>query len=245
MHRVDLVFNLRFVLLPRVKLSVGPLFIARSLENRFGRIVANGSFGLINTGKRKLLVTCQHVVEGFKNELTKDNELKLWACLADRHAVVIELKSLVDEDAQRDLATFDVEPMLSEFNGREFFQLICGAVRTVRKGDTLFVTGYPCRNRNETDEAILWGTSPHSFIAKDVSDTSIIAVTSRIMSLERKLLSKETDNPYGGLSGSPCFWTRDFVSIELVAFVSEHLNTMEIMKFTLAKFINSDGTIAR
>jgi hypothetical protein len=233
--------KLRYFIFPKMKLSVGPLFFARSLGRGVEKVVSNGSYGLVDTGKKKLLVTCQHVVEGFRDEFKNDPKLKLWACLSEHHTIAIDLKYLIAEDKQRDLATFDMESMLSDCEGKEFFRLVCDRVHKVKEGDILLVTGYPVRNKRETDEAVFWGTSPHAFIVKDVSYNFFTANTSRVMGLDRKLLSEEHKNPYGGISGSPCFWTKDFEKIELVAFVSEYLQPA--LKFAPAKYLNPDGTI--
>jgi len=65
---------------PKIKPSVGPIFFAQSLAVASGNVMASGSFGLIDTGKRKLLVTCHHVVEDFRKLQRKQSNLML--CLA-------------------------------------------------------------------------------------------------------------------------------------------------------------------
>ena len=82
--------------------------------------------------------------------------------------------------------------------------------------------GYPAIHRSETDEGIYFGTTTHVVVAQDVSDYSLIADTSRVMNVERVLLSERHENPYGGVSGSPCFLVRENLLVELVAFVTEH-----------------------
>jgi hypothetical protein len=53
--------ELEFVIEPQIRGFCGPLFFARSLESAKGNITANGTYGLIDTGEKKLLFTCQHV----------------------------------------------------------------------------------------------------------------------------------------------------------------------------------------
>lgn len=53
--------DLEFVIEPQVRYFCGLIFFTKSMETPAGTIVNNGSFGLVDTGSRKLLVTCSHV----------------------------------------------------------------------------------------------------------------------------------------------------------------------------------------
>ncbi len=68
---------LEFVVEPEVRQYCGPVFFTRSLKVAGGNIVANGSFGLVDTGKKKLLVTCFHVWEEFQKAQRADSDLKM------------------------------------------------------------------------------------------------------------------------------------------------------------------------
>jgi hypothetical protein len=59
----------------------GPIFFTKSLKTPLGNVTNNGSFGLVDTGKRKLLVTCHHVWQRFQEERGKEPELKMCICL--------------------------------------------------------------------------------------------------------------------------------------------------------------------
>ena len=61
--RIDL---LNFVIFPQIKQFVGPVFFFHSLKSEIGNVIFNGSYGLVDTGEKKLLVTCRHVVEDFR-----------------------------------------------------------------------------------------------------------------------------------------------------------------------------------
>jgi len=240
----SVVTDATFLILPRIKPSCGPLFFTTSLEVAGRNVTANGSFGLVDTGEKKLLVTCYHILETFRKLLSEEPNLMLCVVLG-KIPEVLDLKNLIDEDKQFDLATFDMEPVLPVCGGRTFFQVNCEHIHRVKKGDKLAFVGYPGINRHETDKAIFWGTTPHVMIAQDVSDYSVIANTSRVMNVDRELLSEKYENPYGGTSGSPCFLVQQFSSVKLVAFVIEHLKGLQIMKFTSLKCLKPDGTIRR
>ncbi|HEV2434634.1 MAG TPA: hypothetical protein VG077_01420 [Verrucomicrobiae bacterium] len=49
----------------------GPIFIVPSLESN--EILDAGTYSLIDTGEKRLLVTCQHVWEKYEEEHDKDN----------------------------------------------------------------------------------------------------------------------------------------------------------------------------
>jgi hypothetical protein len=56
---------------PRIKPSCGALFFAQSLVKASGNILASGTFGLVDTGDKKILVTCRHVLTDFLKEQKK------------------------------------------------------------------------------------------------------------------------------------------------------------------------------
>jgi hypothetical protein len=91
-------------------------------------------------------------LEEFRNQLRDESDLMLCACLAQsKNPVVLDLKNLIDEDRRFDLATFDMEPMLSVCEGRVFFTLNCGHIHLVKKRQPAGICGLsgntPERNR--------------------------------------------------------------------------------------------------
>jgi len=236
--------DIQFLIIPKIKRFSGPLFFTRSLEKAGGNIVNNGSFGLIDTGEKKLLVTCSHVLAGFRTELAEDGAMKLCACLDRKNPVVLSLENLIDEDKGADLATFDMEPMLSVCEGRSFFRIYCEHIFPVKKGDRLVFVGYPGRHRTETDHGIVFGTTPHVMIAQDVNH-GLVARTTDMMTMDRHLVAEQHENPYGGTSGSPCFVMKNYTSVELVGFVAGDLKMQQLMHFASARHLNSDGTIKK
>jgi hypothetical protein len=64
-----LIEELTFLIEPQISPICGPLFFTRSLESAVDNVTANGSFGLVDTGQKKLLVTCHHVLEEFESRV--------------------------------------------------------------------------------------------------------------------------------------------------------------------------------
>jgi hypothetical protein len=205
----------------------------------------NGSFGLVDTGQKKLLVTCGHVVDEFRQRASNVADLKMCVCLDRKNPVVLDIGCLIDEDKSSDLASFDLRSLLPACEGRSFHQLTCDHIRKVEKGDRLVFVGYPGYLRKETDEGIYFGTTPHVVIAQDVSAFGVICDLSRVMSIDRVLLSEQNENPLGGVSGSPCFLMQDYTYLHLIGFVTGEMRLQKILQICSAKFLNADGTIKR
>jgi hypothetical protein len=71
-------FELAFLIEPMVRQFCGPIFFTHSLEQAEGNITANGSFGLVDTGTKKLLVTCYHVWDEFREAHLKNSDLMMY-----------------------------------------------------------------------------------------------------------------------------------------------------------------------
>jgi hypothetical protein len=234
--------QVRNVAIPQIKPSCGPIFFAESLEIAAGNVKDSGSFGLINTGKKKLLVTCHHVVEGFRD--LKSKQPKLMLCLAlGITPEVLNLDALIDEDKELDLAVFDMAGMMQIPRERVFFPFDCKQKCNVAKENVLLVIGYPGRHRVEFDKAIYWGTTPHLSIASDVTERNIYSSTQRMVNLNRQRLSGIYENPYGGVSGSLCFVLQKDFRPQLVGVVSKH--AMETMTITRLQCLRSDGMLKK
>ena len=105
--------DLIFVIEPQVRRFCGPLFFTASFDTPPGNIPHNASFGLIDTGKKKLLVTCHHVWNDFKELRSENPKLMFGVCFdMPKPIVITDPDSLVvDEDKRCDLVTFDMESL--------------------------------------------------------------------------------------------------------------------------------------
>src|SRR5438132_5763099 len=93
---------------PAARKHCGPIFFARSLLKATKEtIIANGTFGLVNTGSKKILVTCHHVWEEFEEQHFHDKEIRMCLGLDRGNPVYFDHNRLIDHDKQADLATFD------------------------------------------------------------------------------------------------------------------------------------------
>src|SRR2546425_2396105 len=92
--------EIKFWIEPQINPYRGPLFITRSLESPVGdNIITNGGFGLVDTGKKKLLVTCQHVWKKFRDEHNQDSNVRMCVCLEQHGPVVFDQNEPIDQDS--------------------------------------------------------------------------------------------------------------------------------------------------
>lgn len=228
-----------FLLVPEVRPYCGPLYFSRSLDSAAENILANGSFGLVNTGQKKLLVTCYHVWDEFQKLQRKDSDLKMHVCL-DRGSPVVLQEEPIDTDKRLDIATFDMEPLLAACCGRKFYPLEQNPPRRVVKGDRIFLIGYPGAFRSATMGSVQFGRVPYALSVSDSSDDGSLFGADISKAVYEEL---QLEDKHGGISGSPCFLVRQGWPAQLVGFTSE--DCMNILWFTHARCLNGDGTINR
>ena len=131
--------ELEFVIEPEVRQFCGPLFFTQSRQTAFRSVTDNGSFGLVDTGQKKLLVTCLHVWEAYQQKRLQNPDLKLCLCLDKGNPVLFAPDKPIGENQKLDIATFDMEPLLAACGGRKFYSLKQNPAPKVEKGDLLFL----------------------------------------------------------------------------------------------------------
>lgn len=212
----SLIDEIETVIEPQVRPFCGPLFFARSLGSALGNVTANGSFGLVDTGQKKLLVTCHHVWDEFEKSREHDSGLRMFVCL-DRNPPVCLDSAPVGLDRSLDIATFDIEPLLGACEGRKFFPLREVRACPLNPADRLFFFGYPGYLRSVSGEGIQFGRFSYAVSVSGVSGLRFIADVSHAKRIYAPQFEGiETTNPHGGISGSPCFLVRDDRTVQLV-----------------------------
>jgi hypothetical protein len=237
-------FDVEFLVEPRIRPCCGSIFFARSLgSGRADDIVDNGSFVLVETGTRRLLLTCHHVWDGFQNLRSNNPESKLCMCLNSNTIVPIEPIQPIDEDKDLDIASFDVGPFLEQHSDIEFFHLNCNDVPHVNLGDWLVFLGFPGRIEAHTSIGVRFVRRFHASRAYDVTDRRVFANLTRLKPNRQEPELVGRKGGYGGISGAPCFLLRKNLVPQLVALATE--NAYEHLSCILLNCLNSDGTISR
>jgi len=224
---------------PEVRKYCGPLFFTTSLHTPSGNVLHNCSFGLVNTGERKLMVTCHHVWSEFKKIRSDVRELMFGVCLDMPRPIVIDADSLlVDEDRRCDLVTFNMETLLEicAAGGLEFYDLYQNRPPKIHVGEVLYLIGFPGKGRQDAEDSIGFSRQPIGVQATEVGKFGFYADVGN--------LEKHVED-FGGISGSPCFLLRENKPIRLVGFTTGYApNSMSRLSFTYVGCIKPDGTIS-
>src|SRR5438128_2744949 len=221
--------------------SVGPLFFASPPYSVADSVSASASFALVDVGQRKVLVTCSHVWEDFKEKNRQNPALGIFLRLTGPCTDRLSDNQLIDCDKSLDVVTFDMGPMLAVCEGRKFFPLTRHPSSRVKKGDCLVCYGYPGVFRTGTEQGLKIGHVCYTICVSDVSGVRFLADISKARpDGPPEVVERCSSNPHGGMSGSPCFLVPGDPP-KLVGFVTEV--GMGSLWFTDARRLNLDGTI--
>jgi hypothetical protein len=243
----DLRTELNNVVAPEISPYRGPILFDRGgpLAND-ENIFTNGGYGLVDTGEKKILVTCSHVWNGFLAEREEDARVRMLVCLEYNPQTLIPFNDLkpIDQDERLDLVTFDMSPLRGACLTRKFYALHQNPPRKLNIGDKLVLIGNPGIYRMEVTAGLLTGATVYGVNVSSVDGFRFQADISDV-NVQEKLppARKPQSSPHGGISGSPCFLYRDGRPCELVGFVTG--DWMKLLFFSHASCINRDGTIKR
>ena len=230
--------DLIFLVEPAVRKFCGPLFFATSLAIPSGNIVNNASFGLVNTGRKKLLVTCYHVWEEYERLHSIQPELSFGWCLDRSNPISMRKPSdfIVDADKRCDLVTFDMKSLLPIClaGGLEFYDLHANRPPQLNVGDVIFFIGFPGKGRQVDESSVGFVRQPVGVQASLIGESAFYANT-------RNLKMRAED--FGGISGCPCFRVAKGKPIRLVGFATGFAGMTNGLQFTYARFIGPDGMI--
>jgi hypothetical protein len=227
--------DLKWVFEPEARQFCGPLYFTRSLEIASGNVTNNGSYGLVDTGTRRLLVTCYHVWEEFQRARLEDQNLLMCVCLDwSKPAIVLDVEKPFSRDEALDIVTFDIGHLLDTCGRYKFYPLNQNRPRRVKRGDLILFVGFPGHFRHVEDGAL---TIVRQGFVIGVGDCSRdgLKFISNIKSLNL------TSDELGGTSGSPCFLVRNKFPLQLVGFLTKV--AMNLLHFTHARCLDRDGTI--
>lgn len=243
--------------LPFIKSACGPLYFATSLEKGKGHVIDNGSFGLVGTSKKDLLVTCCHVWNGFLKKREQDPGLKLCACFDDRYPVPICTlpdgtdNEPIDKNEKLDIAVFDLEPFKAYCGEHKRCAILNSEPQIqIKEKDAVGIVGHPGRFRAEVEQGISFGREPYFGFISSISGCKFFVDFTKVMDFERNLLVKKWDRDNivtKGISGSPCFIILPNYQLSLIGIVTAHVGWDTVpdnyVQVTTSNCINEDGTL--
>lgn len=237
-------FHLTMVFGPQVRKHCAPLFFVTDNNKPLGAIPSSGTLGLIDTGKKKLLVTCWHVIfgaHGLKDVYAQFPHVRVAFGIGGHQPPSLPYKEFmawkVDEERRCDLVTFDISEMSNflSLSKHEFYNLRANRPPQLGDLDILYMAGYPTKTRILTENSVGHIHQPYIFNASQIGQFSFFA------DIQNFELGAED---LGGISGAPCFVANnDFGTIRLVGFVTGSDNSGKNLQFTYARYIGEDGII--
>ncbi len=225
-----------------------PVFFLPSPDPTPAGITTNGTVGLIDTGDKELLVTCQHVWAGFQKFKTEHLTARLATVFANGfgHPVTIPESALIDADAALDLATFEATPEQWDMGSKEFFKTIRWPIPRARRGNPLIFLGFAGEGRRTSSTFGLFSYSSFTLSVADSSDRKIVVAKG---GGRHELIGRDgkpmPPMAMGGLSGSPAYVLKGLGCFELAGFVQMGETSADDIFLTHASFLNRDGTIQR
>jgi hypothetical protein len=248
---------LSVVIEPQISPFRGPLFFARIQETASGSIVNvvdQGGFGLVDTGKKKLLITCSHVLDGFLMAKKKDADLGLHLCLnlQQKRVLLFDERHPIAEDKSLDIVVFDMEPLKTLCEGLQFYPLHQKPPPPLVKGSRIVVLG----NQGIHRSGLEFGLTHYALEVSDVGQDGA-RFLARMAGLKTRQIQPparpKEDTPHSGISGSPCFLVAANGVCSLVGFASEvslpqgipSNGGLELLQCTHANCLNEDGTIKK
>lgn len=199
-------------------------------------IYANGTVGLVDTGEKKLLITCAHVWDGFLDFRLKHPS----AQLAVTFSGGIGPPEILDRDPwaldrDLDLAVFTAKPDTWQMGLKTFYKIPSWPVPESVVGNAVAFQGFPGVGRRTS---AFVGEFRYSFFGLGVSSVS----RRRVMLSKSRGDRQLRDNAgnaippisIGGISGSP-------------AYVLARMTNSPVVDFRLAGIVvegsTSDGTV--
>jgi hypothetical protein len=201
----------------------GPIFIVPRVESFPNEMIDNGTFSLIRTDSRWLLVTCDHVWKGYLKALKTFPEAALCLNLGGLHSSIAFNKpahQLIDNDPDLDLAVFDFDPEQIRAgetqiqHGKKWFHVRQWPIPRPAVSDYLFTMGFPGKRVKKSGMICTFVTEPLLFKITHVGHREIFIFNEG----DNVDIFGEIKNALGGLSGSPAY-TLGENGASLVGFV--------------------------
>jgi hypothetical protein len=236
--------ELAFVIVPEINPFRGTLIFTNSMVIVGGTddVITNGGFGLVDTGEKRLLVTCNHVWQGFLRERERNPHARMCVCLHGRSPIAFDKYDPIDQNEALDIVTFDATPVLGACSEHKFFPLNQNPAPQVVKGNRIVLLGDRGSHRSLTDTGLEFGVTTYLVHVSSADGFRFHADIFKLVSRDvLQEVRKPKSSEHGGVSGSPCFLLRENRPSQLVGFISGDF--MNYLCFTHANCLNSNGTI--
>lgn len=224
------------------------LFGERPIQNNKAEI-RNGTVTLIALPQRKVAVTCWHVIDGYRDFLSRFKHVitQIGDTLID------PLAQLIDQSQALDLAVIALtDKQIEEITagGEIGSRLVDGRTwppKQVTAGEVVMLSGFPGKYRqvlaiNEIEFRAFCAAGIRVHSAQEDYFTCQFEREYWVKSFGVKDGTEHLEPLLGGMSGGPAFVDRG-LSWELGGFIYQHSPDFDILRLRPANLINPDGTI--
>jgi hypothetical protein len=202
---------------------VGCIIIAPGRFSRPNEMYDAATALLVDTGTRKLVVTCEHVIREYEAQRAKDPSMILALNLGDGDKT-IELpdptgpKRLIASDVSRDLAVLDYRGLDSnEISNRRYLPIDLNAIERPSIGDAVLFIGFPKAFRKTDETFATLCAIPVPLVVSQIAHSTILCACE---GCNREAFA-DLGERFGGFSGGPVFAVDSNGKLHLVGFVRE------------------------
>ncbi len=224
-----------------------PIFFMPNTTSSPTGIAANGTVALIDTGSRKILVTCAHVWSEFLM-FRKENKgamLSMKFGYGRGPLTGILDAALIDSDEQLDLAVFATNLSENILGGKRFFQVHRFPIVDPKPHQPISFVGFPGEARRVSETNMQFGYASFGLTVSDVSHTQILLANNdpRLLRDGTGKLTSAID--VGGMSGAPVYVRTASGGFNLAGFVRAGNTSDSDIRLSKASFLGQDGRLIR
>lgn len=228
-----------------------PIYFSKGTPRDPSEIFSSATVSLVNTGSRRIFITCYHVWSEFQQKKQEAADTTLWLYTGHgKKTINFSNATLVDGDRDNlDIAILDFEPKgIFQDSDKQFYDAPEWPLAPPSQGSSVGFWGYPgiYRKMHDSGNGIQSGGVLLFDFVSAVNERYIrITDEKKVRMLTEYIPDAEKLTSLGGISGSPVFVDRNN-RFELVGFAQEAGEGQHATVFiTPARFIQADGTLNR
>jgi len=237
----------------------GPIFVAPSLDSYPADMTA-GTYALIDTGEKRLLITCCHVWDEYVRRHDEDKRTVLGVNLGDQDCIAFmnPLAHQLAVDRDLDLVVLEFGPdSIAVPHNKSWFRISDWPIPRSEKGEHIVTLGFAKARRTTDGINVTFGCAALPFAITDTSDRSIVVFCDE----RNEQVLNDVKNCLAGISGSPAYRVTEMGELHLVGFAksgSLEDNASERtyqaspesplrahVSFTHASFLRYDGKLSQ
>jgi hypothetical protein len=230
----------------------GAICYGEILKRGLSPDIRNGTATIVDFGSGPIIITAQHVMQGYKDRLKEGKDLLFQI----GNLKIDPIPRIISESKKYDLTTLKIEEKerkeiaLSGEIGKDIYQISSRPPTLPTVNDWVTFGGFPGTWRQH----VSWNELVFDSFSVGPCNIGSVSEDKFICQFEREYWMKSFDyhghgelHDLGGLSGAPVFLIRNIrsgiISFEFVGIVLEFNPRFDLMVARSAKYIRKDGSI--